>query len=177
MQLNRENILKRTHQGLHIYSYVLQQLRFPEKLRLIGNTCLPSANPYNSGRKTLVVEIREGLARHWDLELDSFQGDAFDFANLYFKMASLEELYYMINQVMHLGLKVAAENNLSWLDLQDDSWRPLVSYFAPPIRNTDPSECLSLREVHDRIRGDSYKKITASLRALPEGKEKSRYKS
>lgn len=59
----------------------------------------------------------------------------------------------------------------NWLDREDDSWRPLVSFFRPPVRNTRPSESLSLWEVHNRITGDAYKDITQQLRSLSDPKQ------
>ena len=59
----------------------------------------------------------------------------------------------------------------AWLDQEDDSWRPLVSFFRPPVRNTLPSESLSLWEVHNRITCEAYRDFTHQLRSLSDPKE------
>src|SRR5690606_14769243 len=65
----------------------------------------------------------------------------------------------------------------SWLNAPDDSWRPRVSYFQPPISNVLPSEEISLQEVHRRITGDLFADITAELRRITDPKQKRRYKA
>src|SRR5690606_3818154 len=68
-------------------------------------------------------------------------------------------------------------NQQTWLHSPDDSWRPCVSYFQPPISNVLPSEELSLQEVHRRITGDDFAGITANLRSITDPKKKRRYKA
>ena len=53
-----------------------------------------------------------------------------------------------------------------WLNSEDDSWRPMLSYFQAPISNVLPSEEISLLEVHRRITGERYAGITQKLRDL-----------
>lgn len=65
----------------------------------------------------------------------------------------------------------------AWLNSPDDTWRPRVSYFKPPISNVLPSEEISLQEVHRRIIGDDFAKITRELRAITDPKLKRRYKA
>lgn len=64
-----------------------------------------------------------------------------------------------------------------WIDSPDDSWRPYVSFFLPPIQNTFPSERLSLAEVHARICGNEYAEITARLRQQEPGKQARAFKA
>ena len=65
----------------------------------------------------------------------------------------------------------------AWLDSPDDSWRPQVSYFKPPISNVLPSEEISLQEVHRRITGGDLAGITAKLRSLEDPKKKRSFKA
>ena len=65
----------------------------------------------------------------------------------------------------------------AWLDSPDDSWRPQVSYFKPPISNVLPSEDISLQEVHRRITGEDFAGITAKLRSLEDPKKKRAFKA
>ena len=166
MKLNRENLLSRTRQGLHIYAYILRQYQPSEELYLEGQRCRVTWNPFNAHRRSLQIELRDGLAVHRDLQWPEFTGDAFDFANQHLKCATTEALYFLLNQVMHLGLKVAAEDELESLEGLDRTWIPRVSFFKPPISNTLPSAQLSLREVHELITGDTYKLATEKLRQL-----------
>lgn len=64
----------------------------------------------------------------------------------------------------------AAQGISEWLNGEDDTWKPLVSFFRPPVRNTRPSEQLSLLEVCNRIRSNAYKGITEQLRQLRDPK-------
>lgn len=175
-QLNRENLLRRTHYGLKIYAYILAQYKPVQGLRLEGNSCRPVSNPFTGGKDSLLISIIDNLARHTDLQRENFRGDVFDFAQQHFQAETRQRLYYLLNQCLHLGLSPAAEQP-QWLQAPDDSWRPRVSYFQPPITNVLPSEELSLQEVHRRITGDSYAEITANLRQLKDEKKKRQYKA
>ena len=177
MMLCRTSIIDATHGGLQIYAYVLKQFYPKEALVFAKNRCRPARNPFNKDHRSLLILMEQGEACHRDLDLPSFSGDPFDFANLYFKSATREELYYMINQVMHLGLKVAAEEALSWLDNPDDSWRPRISFYKPPIRNIFPSEELSLGQLHLRITERRYAGITSMLREMKDVKQRRLFKA
>ena len=64
-----------------------------------------------------------------------------------------------------------------WLNSEDDSWRPMLSYFQAPISNVLPSEEISLLEVHRRITGERYAGITQKLRDLKDPKERRSFKA
>src|SRR5690606_26580544 len=68
-------------------------------------------------------------------------------------------------------MKTGASPLKEWLDREEDSWMPLVSFFLPPVRNTIPRENISLWEVYERIRGNAYKAITEQLRSLTDPRE------
>ena len=177
MVVSKENILRKTQYGFKIYAFIIRDFYEDEKFLIAQHFKHPLKNPFNEGRKTLNVYLENGIAKHQDLEIVSFKGDVFDFANHYYKMATNENLYNLINQIMHLGLKSPVEDALSWLDEEDDSWVPEVSYFEAPISNVNPSKTLSLAEVHSRITGNDYKAITERLRAVTDPKERSTLKS
>lgn len=177
MKLSREAILDKTHYGIKIYAFVLRQYLPKNVLYLSGNTCRPTNNPFNHNRPTLVIRIENGIAVHSDLERPNFSGDAFSFANKFYKLATNEELYHLLNQTMHLDLKVEAENNLAWLNLEDDSWNPRVSLFKAPVRNVFPLGTRSLAEVQNLITGNAYRKVTEELRKITDPKQKRIFKA
>src|SRR5690554_3079848 len=81
MEISRQAILDKTHYGLRIYAYVLRQY-YPETtvLSVKGRDCGITRNPFNGGKETLRIHIDGVMATHKDVELETFQGDAFDFA-------------------------------------------------------------------------------------------------
>lgn len=174
MMLSPDNILRKTHAGFSVYAYVLRQYYKDQALHPYNET-KPVKNPFANDTPTLIVELRNNVATHRDLVLKDFKGDVFDFANLHFKCATQEELYFMINQVLGLGLSPTAA--LAFLEGEDDFWKPQVSFFRAPISNTRSSETLSLWEVHKRITGPGYRDITLELRALKGKKEQSLFKA
>lgn len=177
MKLNRENLLHKTRQGLQIYVYILRQYYPSESLYLQEDRCKPVQNPFNFDRRSLSIFVKDGLARHRDLERPEFTGDALQFADLHLKCATQEELLFLLNQVLELGLKVAAEDELEWLEGEDDSWIPRVSYFKPPVKNILPNAHLSLREIHEIITGNSLRMVTEELRAIKEPAKRRAYKA
>lgn len=176
MLLNKENILSRTHYGLTIYAWVLRQYSPRNTLKLHGNTCDPVHSPFNSGKMTLHIWIEDGCARHRDLELTNIKGDVFDFAAHYFRPATNSELYYQINQVMKLGLKIPAEENLlAFLDSENTI--PEFSIFKAPISNIIPSEVVSLKRIAGIIRGNVLKQLTDNYRQVSNPKQKRKFKA
>lgn len=177
MKLNRSNILRKTNNGLDIYAYVLKQYYPEHLLQVKGSACQITKNPFNEGKLTLRIIVEDGKAIHNDLERPEFRGDVFDFANLYIKVATEEELNFLLNQQLHLGLKCEAEDNLTWLEQEDESWNPTFSYFKPPIRNTLPSREVTLQKVFKLIAGERLKPMTEKLRELEDPKEIRAYKA
>ncbi len=63
------------------------------------------------------------------------------------------------------------------LPKQEKATSPLFSYFAKPITNTTPEAQVSMVEVFNLIRGDSFKPITSTLQGLINAKEARMYKA
>lgn len=175
--ITRENILDKTHGGLKIYAHILRQHYPSDTLAVKGNHCSLVRNPFNNGKKSLEITLQNGLARHQDVECSEFEGDAFLFADKHFQKGIGAELYATINDALGLGLRPSAKNALEWLEGDNDEWRPLVSFFKPPIRNILPSEQLSLSQVHTRIAGRRYANITQQLRSISDPKERRNFKA
>ncbi len=176
MQINRKSILDKTHYGLKIYTYILQQF-YPKKtvLTLSGRECRLTKNPFNSNKETLSINIFNNLANHSDAELKDFKGDVFDFAKLFFKIEVENDLLLKINEALHLDLikdKPKVDKVQKWLDGPNDTWYPFVSFYKSPIRNVFPKKTMKLYEIHNLIIGNEYKKTTNKLRRINDPKEK-----
>ncbi len=178
MEVSRQAILDRTHYGLNIYAYVLRQY-YPETtvLSVKGRDCGITRNPFNGGKETLRIHIDGVIATHRDTELETFQGDVFDFAQYHFKMADETDVLKMINQELHLNLEIKVKDELEWLNGPDDTWYARCSFFKAPVRNVFPVEDLRLHQVFELITSDKYKKITDDLRAITDIKEARKFKA
>jgi len=178
IQLNKNTILDKTHNGIKIYAYVLKQF-YPNKtvLTLSGRHCKVTQNPFNKDKETLTIQIVNSIAIHTDKELKNFEGDVFDFAKLHFKTNSEIELFHKINEALNLRLVTVEKNEPNWLDESDDTWYALCSFYKTPIRNVFPNKTLKLHEIHSLIKSDTYKGITTKLRTIQDAKEKRIYKA
>ena len=102
--LNRESILRKTHDGLLIYAHVLSAY-YPGEivLSLRGRDCIPTKNPFNENKLTLKIQIVNDCAIHRDMELSIPDGDAFSFAEMYFKLEG-DELLKKIDEELYLRI-------------------------------------------------------------------------
>lgn len=175
---SKEAILAKTHSGLKIYAYVLRQ-HYPNEtvLTLSGRDCRITKNPFNKDKETLSVRIVNEIAIHTDIELDTFKGDVFVFAQLYFKAENETALLHKINSALNLNLEVTKKDDLSWLNEPDNTWVALCSFYKAPIRNVYPFKTLKLSRIHSLIKSDDYKDITIKLRTIADPKEKRIYKA
>ncbi|MCX7547766.1 VirE protein [Xanthomarina sp. F1114] len=178
MELNRKNILDKTQYGIKIFAYVLRQF-YPDAtvLSLSGRTCGITRNPFNEDKETLSIRIENNCAIYSDTEQKSFEGDAFNFAKLYFQSKTEEELLNKINDALHLNLKGEAIKETDWLDTPDDTWYTDCSFFKAPVRNVFPSQTLRLDKIFKLITGNTYKAITQELREIKDIKEKRKFKA
>lgn len=178
MEISREAILDKTHNGLKIYAYVLRQY-YPDTtvLSLKGRDCGITRNPFNGGKETLRIHIDGVIATHRDVELESFKGDVFDFAQYHFKIVDEEDLLQKINHEMHLNLEEKVKDELKWLNGPDDTWYANCSFFKAPVRNVFPAETLSLHKIFQLITSDRYKGITEKLRNIEDVKESRTFKA
>lgn len=178
MQEVRHQILDKTHNGLNIYAYVLRQY-YPDEtvLTLSGKNCRLTRNPFNNDKKTLAIYVVNSFAIHNDLELETFEGDVFDFAKLHFKTNTETELVNKINEVLHLRLFKEIKPKENWEDIPDETCYAHCSFYKAPIRNVFPNKTLKLHEIHSLITSDTYKGVTTKLRAIKDVKEKRTFKA
>ncbi len=187
MEISRKAILKKTHYGLNIYSHVLRQYYTDETLlSLSGRVCKPAQNPFNENKFSLMISIVDNCARHTDTENSISDGDAFDFAKLYFKKEG-QGLYRLINEELHL--RIGEEKNFhrdntfqktiqETMEIQKPKMKmPQCSYFNHPVSNIIPSKTVNLLEIYNLIRGDSFVMCTNTLRNIADVKKARKYKA
>lgn len=176
--ITKAAILDKTHYGLKIYAYVLRQFYNDSTvLSLHGRVCDVTKNPFNNNKTTLLIEIVTNVAIYKDIEIETFKGDAFDFANLYFKKDNMKCLFEAINEALHLRLKQNHSKVVEYIDNTDNTWDINCSYFKGPITNVFPSKSLRMSEIYDLIVGQSFKNITKELRQISDSKEAKKYKA
>jgi len=184
MKITEEAILNKTHYGLNIYSYILRQCYPGETvLSLSGKDCKLTKNPFNENKETLSIKIVDGCAIHTDTEEILNQGNAFDFAGLFFNLEG-QALLDKLNEVLHLRIHKVPEL-FDEFDLQPEvalpepnkPSSPIFSYFSKPVSNVVPQREISLVEVYQLIKGNDFASCTSTLRNIQDGKEARKYKA
>lgn len=182
--ITKQEILNKTHYGLNIYSYILRQYYPGETvLSLSGRDCQPTKNPFNADKTTLLIKVKDGCAIHTDLEKAIPHGDAFNFAEKYFKLKD-QPLLDKLNQVLHLRIENQQKLNIQ-IDIDTEEkfsvttnlTTPVFSYFQKPIKNTLPSKQTSLVEIYKLIKGNDFKENTNKLRNITDPKNARTFKA
>jgi hypothetical protein len=190
--IDRESILAKTHYGLSIYSHILR-LYYPDDvvLRLVGRDCGLCRNPLNSNKETLhIFIVKENVlgnaldkefARHEDSANAIHSGDAFDFAELYYKQQG-DELLQTLNREMFLH--IGEERNFypkrkAFVSPEKllPVFSPTFSFFKAPVSNTKPHSETTLRKAYNAIKGDYYKERTEKLRAISDVGQARKFKA
>lgn len=186
MEITNQAILNKTHYGLTVYSYILQQYYPGETvLSLAGRECSPTKNPFNENKPTLLVKIvNDEYSSHIDLEEAIADGNCFDFASLHFKLSG-QELNQKLNEVLHL--RIGQPNNFfsrtieavsQTLETKPIEFKPpIFSYFSKPITNTTPTKEVGLIDVYKLIKSECFSQPTISLRSITDPKEARKYKA
>ncbi|MCA6380147.1 MAG: VirE protein [Cytophagales bacterium] len=184
MEISREAILDKTHYGLNIYAHVLRYY-YPDDtvLNLSGRNCLPAKNPFNANKSTLMVSIVNGVATHTDTEEAIAQGNAFDFATLYYGIEG-QALLTKLCEEMHLVFgkenpyinKQVTQPSVATPEIEKPS-SPSFSYFSKPVSNITPSRQVSLVEVYMLIKSNAFVSRTSTLRNISDVKDARKYKA
>jgi hypothetical protein len=196
--INKEQILSKTHYGLVIYSHILREY-YPEQtvLSLSGRTCFPTKNPFNADKSTLNIFIEKEnilgnvldreFARHTDSENAITAGDAFDFAELHYKLKDNELLQALNCDLnLHIGEKINfySRNKIADNSPQspisrkiDEKKEALFSFYKSPIKNTVPHKSATLLQIYNAITGDFYKERTDKLRSIADPKQARQFKA
>ncbi len=183
--MDKREILRQTHDGLFIYSHILQQY-YPGKLLLclVGDHCQTTRNPFLGGSKTLNITRKEGLFCYSDSNNGQFAGDPFGFANHFYHLPEDQLLRKLIGE-LHLNFhsrKGAPEPcdtkpEICLAKVVEKRKTPLVSYFNHPIQNTRPSRQIELVDIYRLIRGSAFQPITQRLRSITDRGEARLFKS
>jgi len=193
VKISKQQILSETHYGLDIYAHILREYYQGETvLSISGRTCAPARNPFNADKPTLLVVIVENEARHSDADNAIFEGNAFDFAELHYKLRDNELLQKLNNELhLHIGEKknfYGNRNNakqspaevvapVSPSPLGEGSGVRSFSFFKSPIKNTVPHKTATLLQIYNAITGDFYKERTDKLRSITDPKQARQFKA
>ncbi|MBQ4820576.1 BT4734/BF3469 family protein [Aquimarina sp. MMG016] len=185
--ISRKHILSKTHYGIHIYGYILKQ-HFPEEeivLSVNNCDCKPVNNPFlPQYRGSLKISVVNGSGVYQDLKDKSFKGDVFDFAQLYFKTITQDELLIRINDVLHLGLESKVSDYDTRLEqinhaldtIPDQEWNPRFSYFSKNLYNLYATKTVGIYETYKMITDPIRKYRTDTIRKLVTEEEQKKYK-
>lgn len=168
----RTQILQATHWGLDIYAHVLR-LFYPTtfNIKTAQDNAVIVRNPFNANAQTLQIKLHptiNGLvARHFDIEKPDFNGDAFDFASLYYKQSG-DELMLTLNHELYLHI---GEGYLP------EAEPTRFSFFRSPINNAVPYRSVTLKNVAEVIQMPYYQGITERLRGMADKNEARAFKA
>ena len=183
--LTRENILKKSHYGLNIYSHILRN-EYPDDeiiMKVIGRDCGLCRNPFNNGSYTLKVwierlhpeqELCNEIARHHDISGTIPDGNALDFAARFYNLQD-QQLLTHLNDSLHLNILRARSFYSKPLD---EVGTPVIfSVFKAPVTNTKPFKETTLFGVYKYITGYYAQERTETLRSMKDKKEARLYKA
>lgn len=184
MAISKEDILDKTHYGLNVYAHILRKY-YPDQtvLSLSGRDCSPAKNPFNQSKVTLKVCIQNNKAIHFDSDRAIPEGDAFDFAELHYKMQGVEllqvlndEMYLRIDKVVSRQYQGKAVEPVQYFTVVQNPV-PKFSYFKSPVSNTTPSGEVSIVDVYQLLVSSAFKNSTSSLREIQDLKEARKFKA
>ena len=191
--ISKQQILSETHSGLDIYAHILREYYQSETvLSISGRTCAPARNPFNADKPTLMVVIVDNEAQHSDADNAIDKGNAFDFAELHYKLRD-NELLQTLNRDLHLSIGKKKDfytnrNNakrspeevvapVSPSPLGEGSGVRSFSFYKSPIKNIVPHKSATLLQIYNAITGDFYKERTDKLRSITEPKQARQFKA
>ncbi len=193
--ISKQQLLSETHYGLDIYAHILREyyqgeLKIGESqtvLSISGRTCAPARNPFNADKPTLLVVIVDNEALHTDTDNAIAKGNAFDFAELHYKLRDNELLQKLNNELhLHIGEKknFYSRNNVASNSPQspispkvEEKKEVSFSFYKSPIKNTIPHKSATLLQIYNAITGDFYKERTDKLRSFVDPKQARQFKA
>lgn len=185
---SKQQILSETHYGLDIYAHILREYYQGETvLSLSGRTCAPARNPFNADKPTLLVVIIHNEALHTDSDNAIAEGNAFDFAELHYKLRD-NELLQTLNSKMHLQIgekkDFYSRSNPATNSPQSpicpivhEKKEVLFSFYKSPIKNTVPHKTATLLQIYNAITGDFYKEKIEKLRSITDPRQARQFKA
>ncbi len=182
--IDRATVLRKTHWGVDIYAHILRQ-SYPGEtvIRITGRDCGICRNPFAAGARTLHIwyqrnnpegQLSEETAYHKDQYGAIPDGDALDFAALYYKQTG-QELLDTLNREMHLNLEGIGQYDTAPFARIDKG--PRFSFFKAQITNTRPHKSITLLDAYNYIVGPFAKEQTLKLRSIEDKKKAKLYKA
>lgn len=167
---------------------------FIEKENVLGNaldnefSCQREQNSNSFGVLSSAAEnARSEFARHTDSENAIPAGDAFDFAELHYKLRDNELLQKLNNELhLHIGEKMNfySRNNIASNSPKspispkvEEKKEVSFSFYKSPIKNTVPHKSATLLQIYNAITGDFYKERTDKLRSIADPKQARHFKA
>lgn len=163
-------IIKATFYGLYIYRHILQSF-YPEEevLKVEKKDCLPTKNPWNKNKPTLIIYRGDYEYLYRDEEIKGFKGGPLDFAAFHFQVKG-KELLQTIDEQMKLNIlkpeiltqgKRGKENENAYVNAL-----PRFTYFRAPVSNTKPYKDVNVLDVYKVVKGEYFEKRTQELRTI-----------
>ncbi len=183
--IDRETILRKTLWGTDIYAHILRQCYPGETvMKITGRDCGICRNPFAGNSLSLHVwfskndpeaKLSDETARHHDNSGTIPDGDAIDFAALYYHQSG-QELLNTLNREMYLHLD-QEQNQYAGHELKPAAKGPLFSFFKAPITNTKPHKSITILDAYNYIVGPYAKTQTEALRQITDKKKARIYKA
>lgn len=183
--INRQTVLKHTLWGADIYCHILRKFYPCETvMRVSGRDCGTVRNPYVGGERTLQVRIHrlhpeqrlsDECARHHDISGAVPDGDALDFASMYYHQTG-QELLTTLNSEMTLHLD---GENRQYKDTPPlpTAKGPRFSFFKAPITNIRPYKSITVLDAWNYITGRYAEERTRTLRGITDKSRARIYKA
>lgn len=183
--INRQTVLRHTLWGVDIYCHILRKFYPGETvMRVSGRDCGTVRNPYAGGERTLQIRIHrlhperrlsDECARHHDISGAVPDGDALDFASMYYHQTG-QELLATLNSEMNLHLD---GENRQYKDIPPlpTSKGPKFSFFKAPITNTRPYKSITVLDAWNYITGRYAEERTRALRSIADKSRARIYKA
>ena len=183
--INRESVLEKTLWGVDIYAHILRRF-YPNDvvLKITGRDCGIVRNPFAGGIQSLHIwsgkndpsaPLSPETARHSDQFGAIPDGDALDFAALYYHQTG-QELLNTLNREMYLHLDTES-SRYSNAPVGRVERGPKFSFFKAPITNKYPFKSITICDAYNYIVGPYAQNHTAELRAIPDKKKARIYKA
>ena len=182
--INRESVLRKTHWGVDIYAHILRQF-YPGEIvmKVTGRDCGIVRNPFAGGIQSLHIwydkndpslKLSDETAHHKDQFGAIPDGDALDFAELYYNQSG-QELLETLNREMYLHLDAG---NPQYGNAPKDHVEkgPKFSFFKAPITNKYSFKSITVLDAFNFIVGPYAKEQTQTLRTITDKKKAALYK-
>ncbi len=181
---DRTAVLRKTHWGVDIYAHVLRRF-YPGEvvMKVTGRDCGIIRNPFAGGVQSLHVwfskndpdaRLSEETAYHHDENGAIPDGDALDFAELYFRQSG-QELLDTLNREMHLHLD-SEHSQYAGSQAAHVDKGPKFSFFKAPVTNRFPHKSITVLDAYNYIAGPYARQQTEELRAITDKKKAALYK-